>query len=44
MVEIRGIIPPVITPMNEDETVNEKELENQVNRLIDAGVHGIFAF
>ena len=44
MVEIRGIIPPVITPMNEDETVNEKELSNQVNRLIEAGVHGIFAF
>ena len=44
MIEIRGIIPPIITPMNEDETVNEKELSNQVNRLIEAGVHGIFAF
>ncbi|HJC23034.1 MAG TPA: 4-hydroxy-tetrahydrodipicolinate synthase [Candidatus Eisenbergiella merdavium] len=44
MTEIRGIIPPIITPMNEDETVNEKELANQVERLIQAGVHGIFAF
>ncbi len=41
---IRGIICPIITPMNEDESVNEKELRNQVNRLIAAGIHGIFAF
>lgn len=31
-VEIKGIIPPIVTPMNEDESVNEKELRNQVNR------------
>ena len=30
--------------MDEEENVNEKELRNQVNRLIGAGVHGIFAF
>lgn len=40
---IAGIIPPILTPMNEDESINEKELRNQVNRLIGAGVHGIFA-
>ena len=44
MAVLRGIIPPILTPMNEDESVNEMELRNQVNRLIDAGVHGIFAF
>lgn len=44
MVVLRGIIPPVITPMNEDETVNEQELRRQVNRLIEAGVHGLFPF
>lgn len=44
MTKIKGIIPPIITPMNEDETINEQELVNQVNRLIEAGVHGIFAF
>ena len=44
MIEIKGIIPPIITPMNEDETINEQELRNQVNRLIGAGVHGIFPF
>lgn len=26
MTEIRGIIPPIITPMDEEEAVNEKEL------------------
>lgn len=41
---LKGIIPPVITPMNEDETVNEQELRRQVNRLIEAGVHGLFPF
>ena len=29
--------------MDEEEAVNEKELANQVNRLIESGVHGIFA-
>ena len=43
-VEIRGIIPPILTPMYEDERINEQELRNQVERMIAAGVHGIFAF
>lgn len=41
-IEIKGIIPPIITPMNQDETIHEQELRNQVNRLIKAGIHGIF--
>lgn len=42
-VAIQGIIAPILTPMYEDESVNEQELRNQVNRLIDAGIHGVFA-
>lgn len=42
--ELRGIIPPIVTPMNEDESINEQELRNQVNRQIKAGAHGIFPF
>ena len=43
--EIKGIIPPVITPMNpEDESVNIPELRNQIERQIAGGVHGIFPF
>lgn len=43
-VEIKGIIPPIVTPMNEDESINEQELRNQVNRQIAGGVHGLFPF
>ena len=42
MVEIKGIIPPILTPMLEDESINEAELRNQVNRMLDGGAHGIF--
>lgn len=41
---IRGIIPPILTPMNPDESVNHEELRRQVRRLLAGGVHGIFAF
>lgn len=44
MTVLKGIIPPIITPMNEDESVNEAELRRQVNRLVEAGVHGLFPF
>lgn len=43
-VDIKGIIPPILTPMYADERINEQELRNQVNRMVTAGVHGIFAF
>lgn len=43
-VEIKGIIPPIVTPMNEDESINAQELRNQVNRQIKGGVHGLFPF
>ncbi len=43
-IEIRGIIPPIITPMNADESIHEEELRNQVNRQIEGGVHGLFPF
>ncbi len=44
MTVLKGIIPPMITPMHEDESINVPELKNQVNRLIQAGVHGLFPF
>lgn len=43
-VEIKGIIPPIVTPMFEDETINTEELRRQVDRQIENGVHGIFCF
>lgn len=41
-VELKGIIPPILTPMNADETVNLGELRNQIERMLEGGVHGIF--
>jgi 4-hydroxy-tetrahydrodipicolinate synthase len=38
----KGIIPPVITPFNEDGTVNYAVYRKFINYLIDEGVHGIF--
>ena len=42
--EIRGIIPPILTPMFDDfeQSVNHSELRNQVERLLRGGVHGLF--
>ena len=40
--KIKGIITPTITPMYEDGSINFKSLEEQVDRLIQAGIHGIF--
>ena len=37
-VEIKGIIPPILTPMNPDESVNLDELRNQTERLLEGGV------
>lgn len=44
--DIKGIIVPILTPMNNDEaqTVNHEELRKQVDRLIEGGVDGIFPF
>ena len=39
---IRGIIPAVITPMTEDEELDEKGLEKLLDHLIAGGVHGVF--
>jgi 4-hydroxy-tetrahydrodipicolinate synthase len=42
MIKPYGILPAILTPMNEDESINEKELRAHINRMIDAGVHGLF--
>lgn len=42
--DIKGIIPPILTPMNDDaeQSVNHNELRNQVERMLKGGVHGLF--
>jgi 4-hydroxy-tetrahydrodipicolinate synthase len=36
-----GVMPAMVTPFNEDETINEEQLRNLVNYLIDQGVTGL---
>ncbi|MDR3588793.1 MAG: 4-hydroxy-tetrahydrodipicolinate synthase [Negativicutes bacterium] len=42
MFKPQGIITPLVTPMHDNEKINESQLRAQVNRLIAAGVHGLF--
>lgn len=42
--QLKGIIPPILTPMHEDESINLEELRFQVERMIENGVHGLFPF
>ena len=41
--EIKGVIVPMVTPLNPDETVDIGSLRRLVNHLIDNGVHGLWA-
>lgn len=40
--EIKGIVVPVVTPFNKDESLDEGALRNIVNFLVENGVHGLF--
>ncbi len=37
-----GIIPPVVTPLVNDNELDEKGLSNLINHILEGGVHGIF--
>ena len=41
---IRGIIPPILTPIDENERINEPVMRRHVDFVINGGVHGILAF
>src|SRR6476469_10860727 len=40
--QIRGIIPPVATPMQANEDLDLPRLRSFIDHLIQSGVHGIF--
>jgi 4-hydroxy-tetrahydrodipicolinate synthase len=40
--KLKGIVPPIGTPVTADERVDEKGLRNLVRYLLGSGVHGIF--
>ena len=37
-----GVIPPVIIPLKEDRTLDDASFERSINRMIDAGISGLF--
>ena len=41
---IKGVIVPIITPIDEEERINEEELRRQVDYIIAGGLQGILAF
>lgn len=43
-IDINGIIVPIITPVDENENIDEKKLRAQVNYVIDGGVSGILVY
>jgi len=40
--DIKGVIPALITPFNEDESINEKGMRQLVDHLISKGVNGLY--
>lgn len=41
---IKGVIVPIITPVDADEKIDEKKLREQTDYVIEGGMHGILAF
>ena len=39
---LRGIIPPLVTPLKDNETLDVESLERLIEHLIAGGVHGLF--
>ncbi|WP_396933495.1 dihydrodipicolinate synthase family protein [Mycolicibacterium sp.] len=40
--KLTGVIPPVVTPLTEDRRLDVESFERVINRLITAGVNGLF--
>ena len=39
---LSGIIPPLVTPLINNETLDVESLERLIEHLIEGGVHGLF--
>ena len=40
--KISGVVPPVVVPMAEDGSIDREAYEKHLNRMIDAGIDGLF--
>jgi dihydrodipicolinate synthase/N-acetylneuraminate lyase len=41
--DVRGIVPPIVTPITDDESIDVPGLQRAIHHLLENGVHGIFA-
>ena len=41
---MKGVIVPILTPIDENELIDEKKMREQVDYVIEGGVLGILAF
>ena len=41
-IDLSGVIPPLLTPTDAEDRVDEPALRRSIRRLIEAGVHGLF--
>ena len=39
---LNGVVPPVVTPLHTDGSLDPESLERSCTRMMDAGVHGLF--
>ncbi len=40
--KLKGIVPPLVTPLLDNSTLDIEGLERLINRVVEGGVHGIF--
>lgn len=40
--DLKGVIPPIVTPVDKDENVDEKGLRDVIDYVLEGGVHGVF--
>ncbi len=40
--EIKGVIPPIVTPVDENENVDAAGLKRVIDHVLNGGVHGVF--
>lgn len=39
---LQGVIPPIVTPLSDRDTIDQAGLHQLLNHLLDGGVHGVF--
>lgn len=42
MLKLAGVVPPMLTPLNSDESLDGEGVERLVEHMLDGGVHGLF--